>query len=147
MTRTIPPHNALPDYPAPVLREAVSGPLSGLRLAVKDIFDITGMRTGCGNPDREAEAGTAERSAPGVRERFDFGRDIGSDAAAAETGLRNAPRMDASFDALQTYRERALGLLCLSSLSDFPQITLPPGQVDSAPFGIARTILGQVEGG
>ncbi len=98
---------------------------------------------------------------PGVRERFDFGRDIGPDAAAAETGLRDAlrgelaallgengllvlptvpgaaPRTDAPFEALQAYRERALGLLCLSGLSGFPQITLPLGQVDGAPFGIS----------
>ncbi|WP_127600309.1 amidase [Nitratireductor alexandrii] len=396
MTHTLPPHNALLDYPAPDLGEVASGPLSGLTLAVKDIFDVAGMKTGCGNPDREAEAGIAERSAPaverlltagarfvgktqtdelafslmgqnahfappvnpaapervtggsssgsaaavaagladiatgsdtggsvrapasfcgviglrtthgaisldgamplapsfdtfgwfakdidtyakvgelllgdatdgpkdepalrpmrlavlddlvlgpaeadeyrrmaaivaavlgeaetapalpfavddlywafrrlqaheawaahgqwlsakdrhlgpGVRERFDFGRSIGPDAAAAETGRRNAlrealaamlgrngllvlptvpgaaPRADAPFEALQAYRERALGLLCLSGLTGFPQITLPLGRVDGAPFGIsllgpagsdraligiARTILG-----
>ncbi|MEO9615905.1 MAG: amidase [Nitratireductor sp.] len=383
MSRTLPPHNALLDYPAPDLGEAASGPLSGLTLAVKDIFDVAGMKTGCGNPDREAEAGIAERTAPaverllkagarflgktqtdelafslmgqnahfahpvnpaapervtggsssgsaaavaagladiatgsdtggsirapasfcglvglrtthgaisldgamplapsfdtfgwfardidtyarvgelllgngtdrsgngpalrpvrlavlddlvlgpaeadeyrrmaaivatvlgeaeeapalsltiddlywafrklqayeawaahgqwlsvkdrhlgpGVRERFDFGREIGPDAAAAETGLRDAlrgelaallgengvlvlptvpgaaPRTDAPFEALQAYRERALGLLCLSGLSGFPQITLPLGQVDGAPFGIS--LLGPAGG-
>ena len=40
-------------------------------------------------------------------------------------------------EALQAYRERALRLLCLSGLSGFPQITLPLGQVDGAPFGIS----------
>ncbi|MEP1517963.1 MAG: amidase, partial [Nitratireductor sp.] len=55
-----------------------------------------------------------------------------------------APRTDAPFEALQAYRERALGLLCLSGLSGFPQITLPLGQVDGAPFGIS--LLGPAGG-
>ena len=38
---------------------------------------------------------------------------------------------------MQAYRERALQLLCLSGLSGFPQITLPLGTVDGAPFGIS----------
>ncbi|TIT51654.1 MAG: amidase, partial [Mesorhizobium sp.] len=48
-----------------------------------------------------------------------------------------APLKAASFDDLQAYRERALKLLCLSGLSGFPQITLPLGQVDGAPFGLS----------
>ncbi|MBX3566838.1 MAG: amidase [Rhizobiaceae bacterium] len=40
-------------------------------------------------------------------------------------------------DVLQTYRERALHLLCLSGLSGLPQITLPLGTVDGAPFGLS----------
>ncbi|TIR96309.1 MAG: amidase, partial [Mesorhizobium sp.] len=37
----------------------------------------------------------------------------------------------------QAYRERALHLLCLAGLSGFPQITLPLGSVDGAPFGLS----------
>ena len=98
---------------------------------------------------------------PGVKERFEFGSTIGCEVVAAETPKRNAlrdelaqlladdgvlilptvpgaaPLSDIGFDALQDYRERALRLLCLSGLSGFPQITLPIGQVDGAPFGIS----------
>lgn len=98
---------------------------------------------------------------PGVRERFEFGSTLGCEVASDETKKRNAfrqeladllgddgilvmptvpgaaPLKDASFDDLQAYRERALRLLCLSGLSGFPQITLPLGKVDGAPFGIS----------
>lgn len=97
----------------------------------------------------------------GVKERFEFGATVDAATAAAETAKRDtfreelrdllgkdgllvlptvpgaAPLRDASFDALQAYRERALRLLCLSGLSGFPQITLPLGAVDGAPFGIS----------
>ena len=98
---------------------------------------------------------------PGVRERFDFGATVGCETAAAETQRRSAfrdelgallgedtfilmptvpgaaPLKDAGFDDLQAYRERALRLLCLSGLSGFPQLTLPLGLLDGAPFGIS----------
>ncbi|TGU41930.1 amidase, partial [bacterium M00.F.Ca.ET.146.01.1.1] len=48
-----------------------------------------------------------------------------------------APLIGNSPDQLQAYRERALHLLCLSGLSGFPQITLPLGSVDGAPFGLS----------
>jgi amidase len=32
------------------LSPAVSGPLDGLRFAVKDTIDVAGFKTGCGNP-------------------------------------------------------------------------------------------------
>ncbi|APH73674.1 amidase [Aquibium oceanicum] len=101
------------------------------------------------------------RLGPGVRERFEFGSTIDAATFASETARRNAfreefaqmlgddgilvmptvpgaaPLKNATFDDLQTYRERALRLLCLSGLSGFPQITLPLGTVDGAPFGIS----------
>lgn len=101
------------------------------------------------------------RLGPGVRERFEFGSTIDAATFASETSRRNAfreefaqmlgedgilvmptvpgaaPLKNATFDDLQTYRERALRLLCLSGLSGFPQITLPLGTVDGAPFGIS----------
>jgi amidase len=98
---------------------------------------------------------------PGVKERFEFGSTLGCEVASAETPKRAvfrdelarllgddgvivmptmpgaAPLKDAPFDDIQNYRERALRLLCLSGLSGFPQITIPLGKVDDAPFGIS----------
>jgi amidase len=98
---------------------------------------------------------------PGVKERFEFGSTITAETVALEekrrAGFRAelaemldndgvlvlptvpgaAPLKSLSFDATQAYRERALHLLCLSGLSGFPQITLPLGSVDAAPFGIS----------
>ncbi|MEI8702668.1 amidase [Mesorhizobium sp. ISC15] len=98
---------------------------------------------------------------PGVKERFEHGATIDAATARHETERRDAFRLELaerlgedgvlvlptvpgaaplkadSFDDLQTYRERALRLLCLSGLSGFPQITLPLGQVDGAPFGLS----------
>jgi amidase len=98
---------------------------------------------------------------PFVKERFEHGATIDAAAARHETERRDAFRREladrlgddgvivlptvpgapplkvASFDDLQTWRERALRLLCLSGLSGFPQITLPLGQVDGAPFGLS----------
>ncbi|RWF86113.1 MAG: amidase [Mesorhizobium sp.] len=98
---------------------------------------------------------------PGVKERFEHGATIDLATAQCETERRvsfrleladllgedgvlvlptapgAAPLKAASFDDLQTYRERALRLLCLSGLSGFPQITLPLGKADGAPFGLS----------
>lgn len=98
---------------------------------------------------------------PGVRERFEFGSTVTTAEVEASAALRTAfrdefaaflgddgvlvmptvpgaaPLVNASFDDLQAYRERALRLLCLSGLSGFPQITLPLGTVYGAPFGIS----------
>lgn len=54
--------------PGPAIRlaGAADGPLAGLTLAVKDIYDIAGHVTGCGNPDWLATHGPAERTAPAV---------------------------------------------------------------------------------
>ena len=38
------------DLAAPIA-EAVSGPLAGLTAVVKDMYDIDGECTGCGNPE------------------------------------------------------------------------------------------------
>lgn len=98
---------------------------------------------------------------PGVAERFAYGAEITLDAVAYHRNRRArfrqefeaiigenavlalpsvpgaAPRIDETFEALQTYRERALHLLCLSGLSGLPQITLPLGSVHDAPFGLS----------
>ncbi|ESW90038.1 amidase [Mesorhizobium sp. C280B] len=106
-------------------------------------------------------AGGDRMLGPGVKERFEHGATVGPATAQHETERRGSFRLElagllgddgvlvlptvpgaaplkaASFDDLQTYRERALRLLCLSGLSGFPQITLPLGKVDGAPFGLS----------
>ncbi|MEO8667482.1 MAG: amidase [Bauldia sp.] len=67
------PVNAFVDYPDVPVANAATGPLAGLTLAVKDIFDVAGYKTGCGNPTRRAEAGPAARSAPVVEKLLDAG--------------------------------------------------------------------------
>lgn len=44
-----------------------SGPLTGCRLAIKDVFDVAGLRTGAGSPSWLAEQRTATASAVAVR--------------------------------------------------------------------------------
>ena len=62
------PVHAFVDYPDVPVPNAPAGPLAGLTLGVKDIFDVAGYPTGCGNPTKraEAEAKPAKASAPAV---------------------------------------------------------------------------------
>ena len=53
-------HSPLPDSPL------IDGPLSDLTLAVKDLFDVAGMRTGGGTIDWLAKAEIAASDAPPV---------------------------------------------------------------------------------
>ncbi|MDO9415251.1 amidase [Pararhizobium sp.] len=99
--------------------------------------------------------------APDIRARFDFGRDLDPAEVQRQAGIRTrftaaviellgndgfilmpttpgpAPHLAASDDDLQTFRLSALRLHCISSLTGLPQITLPLGSVDGAPFGIS----------
>lgn len=101
------------------------------------------------------------RLGPGVADRFAFGAAITADMVASQRARRArfteeleniigdsavlalpsvpgaAPLAKEPFETLQAYREQALRLLCLSVLSGLPQITLPLGQVQGAPFGIS----------
>jgi len=52
---------------------APGGPLSGLRFAAKDIFDVAGHVTGGGNPDWAATHGPAETTAPVVSSLLEAG--------------------------------------------------------------------------
>jgi amidase len=52
------------------------GPLAGLELAVKDIFDIEGEVTGCGNPDWRQTHDPAERTAAAVQALLDAGAEV-----------------------------------------------------------------------
>lgn len=66
MLLTADPFHAFMPYPPQEVEHAAEGPLAGLTLAVKDIFDVAGYRTGCGNPMKLAEAAPAPRHAPPV---------------------------------------------------------------------------------
>lgn len=94
-------------------------------------------------------------------DRFAFGKTVTDDDVRAETARRNefkwwledvleddgflimptvtdiAPRSDSSPEQFSTFREASIRLLCWSGLSGFPQLTLPLGEVDGAPFGIS----------
>jgi amidase len=52
---------------------AEQGPLAGLTFAAKDIIDVAGRVTGCGNPDWADSHGPAERHAPVVQALLDAG--------------------------------------------------------------------------
>lgn len=54
----------------------VAGPLAGLRLAVKDLFDIKGMMTGAGNPDWHAAQTPAPRTASTVEALMEAGTEL-----------------------------------------------------------------------
>ncbi|PSJ60718.1 amidase [Pseudaminobacter soli (ex Li et al. 2025)] len=65
--------NAFLDYPQVAVSNAQSGPLAGLGLGVKDIYDVAGYRTGCGNLDAYSQGSPATRSAPAVQVILDAG--------------------------------------------------------------------------
>lgn len=48
-----------------------------------------------------------------------------------------APLITDSGDALESYRNRSIQMLCLAGLSGFPQISLPLGQRLGAPLGVS----------
>lgn len=52
------------------------GPLHGLSLAVKDIYDVQGHVTGCGNPDYARSQSAAPKNAPAVQSLLDAGARI-----------------------------------------------------------------------
>ena len=96
-----------------------------------------------------------------VRDRFLFGKTVNEAQVAAGRALRAdftdwlgellgddgvlvmptvpcpAPFGNSTPQLFSEFREQAIRMLCWSGLSGFPQITLPLGQVDGAPFGIS----------
>jgi amidase len=98
---------------------------------------------------------------PGTRERFEYGATVTPDALAqAQENRRQqrarleeivgedtvlmlptvpavAPRRDLSGDTLQSYRERALSILCISGLSGLPQVQMPLASLDGMPLGLS----------
>ena len=67
------PFNAILDLAEVPVPNAESGPLAGLSLAVKDIFDVAGYVTGCGNPAKASEGRIALKTAAAVQSLLDAG--------------------------------------------------------------------------
>ena len=75
MTEALPADtvNAFIVGPAVLAKGAPHGPLAGLTLAVKDLFDVAGYRTGAGNPDWLSDGAPATETASAVRQLVDAG--------------------------------------------------------------------------
>jgi Asp-tRNAAsn/Glu-tRNAGln amidotransferase A subunit and related amidases len=70
--------------------------------------------------------------------RAQFTSFLGGDAVLVLATMPSAaPLRSDSAEALQAYRERALHALCLAGLAGLPQISLPVGSVNGAPFGLS----------
>lgn len=69
------PVHAFVAYPDVPVENAPAGPLAGLTFAVKDIFDVAGYPTGCGNPLKRAESekNPPRANAPAVQMLLDAG--------------------------------------------------------------------------
>jgi amidase len=62
--------------PQPHIAGKTAGPLAGLTFAAKDIFDVAGFVTGCGNPDWAKSHTPALRHAPAVGRLLDAGAEL-----------------------------------------------------------------------
>jgi amidase len=60
------PARAFMPYPPVAVEGSASGPLAGLSFGVKDLFDVAGYPTGCGNPVKLAESGIRPVSSSAV---------------------------------------------------------------------------------
>jgi len=67
------PVNAFVDYPAVEVPSASTGPLAGLTMAIKDLYDVAGYPTGVGHPLKRAESGDKTVTAPAVQVLLDAG--------------------------------------------------------------------------
>lgn len=68
--------NAFAPYPYVEIEGAATGPLCGLRLAVKDLFDVAGYPTAAGNAMLLASSGIKTKTAPLVQTLLDAGADF-----------------------------------------------------------------------
>jgi amidase len=73
MTSTRDDLNAFLDYPQIEVPHAATGPLAGLTLGVKDIYDVAGHPTGGGNPEFPGASKIATTTAPSVQKLLDAG--------------------------------------------------------------------------
>ncbi len=67
------PFRCFVPYPDAVVKHAAAGPLAGLTLAVKDLFDVKGYPTGAGSPIVLAQSGIKTKTAPIVRDLLKAG--------------------------------------------------------------------------
>ena len=75
--------------PGPPVRAtgAPGGPLAGLTFAAKDLFDVEGLVTGCGNPDWARTHAPAERHAGAVQALLDAGATLAGRTITDEISL------------------------------------------------------------
>ncbi|MFD2676188.1 amidase [Camelimonas lactis] len=67
------PYRAFMPYPDAAAPSAPAGALQGLSFAVKDVIDVAGYPTGCGNPVKLAASGVRTKTAPVVQALLDAG--------------------------------------------------------------------------
>lgn len=67
------PFRCFVPYPEVPVKHAATGPLAGLTLAVKDLFDVKGYPTGAGSPLVLAQSGIKAKTAPLVKQLLDAG--------------------------------------------------------------------------
>jgi len=67
------PVRAFVDYPAVEVPSSPTGPLVGLTMAIKDLYDVAGYPTGVGHPLKRAESGDKTVTAPAVQLLLDAG--------------------------------------------------------------------------
>ena len=73
MPDSVDPIDPFLEYASVEVAHASTGPLAGLTFAVKDIYDVAGFSTGCGNPTRQAESAAAQKHAAVVTALLDAG--------------------------------------------------------------------------
>lgn len=67
------PVDAFVDYPSVPVPASPEGPLRGLTLAVKDLYDVAGYPTGAGHPLVRAQSAVKTTTAPAVQKLLDAG--------------------------------------------------------------------------
>ncbi|MGN6096876.1 MAG: amidase [Bosea sp. (in: a-proteobacteria)] len=67
------PFRCFVPYPDAPVRHSPTGPLAGLTLAVKDLFDVKGYPTGAGSPIVLAQSGIKTKTAPIVKDLLEAG--------------------------------------------------------------------------
>lgn len=70
------PFHCFVPYPKAKVTNAAKGPLAGLTLAVKDLFDVKGYPTGAGSPTVLAMSGIKTKTAPIVKRLLDAGAEF-----------------------------------------------------------------------
>lgn len=83
---TLPAEAFLPG-PRLQVKGAAEGPLAGLTFAAKDLFDVAGSPTGCGNPDWEASHPVPTAHSHAVQTLLDAGADLIGKTITCEISL------------------------------------------------------------
>lgn len=63
---------------------------------------------------------------------------LGTDGVLLAPVVHDAPfRLDTPLDLSENFRHSAMRLLCVAGMSGLPQVVLPAGRVDGAPYGVS----------